>query len=267
MKVRLSYILGAALIGLASCEPIDESERFLPVDKVQTDTTGIIRNVLLEDFTGQKCINCPKAHAIIDELHKAHGDKIIAVGIHAGDFGISENRKGGLMTEVGNEYATKWNVEGYPSAVINRQGPVIDNIDQWTAGVFKVLNKTTCVKIDMTAKLVNGNKIQIESEVSSNNKNIQGKYQLWLIESGIVARQSMPDGSKVNDYVHNHVFRAAINGTWGQNMSASKEESWLNTVEFEFDSNKYNAQNLDVVAFVYNEAEGVLQVVKSKVSE
>ena len=266
MKVRLSYILGAALISLASCEPIAEADRFIPVDKTDIDDTMLVRNVLLEDYTGQKCINCPKAHAIIDGLHELHGDKIIPVAIHAGDFAVPDDRKGGLATATGQEYATAHKVESYPSAYISRRGSIIDNIDQWTNGIFKELNKTTDVKIEVSAKLVAANKIEINSKVSSTDKNIQGKYQLWLLENNIVTLQILEDGSKKKDYVHNHVFRAAINGTWGKEMSASKEESWINTIEYSFDAEKCNANELDVVAFVYNN-KGVQQVVKVKVTE
>ena len=67
MKVK-NYIWGAfvALATLAGCDEVDEQDRFISMGDVE-----VKRNVLLEDFTGQDCSNCPTAHEVVASLKGA----------------------------------------------------------------------------------------------------------------------------------------------------------------------------------------------------
>lgn len=261
MKINLTYLLGAALIGLSSCEPIDKDDRFLPLDQIEAK-----RGVLVEDFTGQKCVNCPKAHQVINQLHHAYGNKIVAVAIHGGIFAVPETKKG-LGTEIGNEYAQKWEIEAFPSAVINRKA-ISGVVDQWTTEVLNVIWQEPQMDIHVSAKLNGDNKITIKTDLGS-DKEVKGKLQLWLLEDGIIAPQSQEDGSVEKKYVHNHVFRRAINGTWGEDVSIAKNSNLEKEHIYEINPGKdnFNNDNLSVVAFVYNDELGVLQAVQEKVEK
>jgi thiol-disulfide isomerase/thioredoxin len=47
---------------------------------------GVTRRVLLEDFTGHTCNNCPAAAVIAEGLQTFYGeDQLILVGVHAVD--------------------------------------------------------------------------------------------------------------------------------------------------------------------------------------
>ena len=48
---------------LLACSNIDESERFIYVPPIDAQ-----RAVLIEDFTGQACVNCPAASDVILDL-------------------------------------------------------------------------------------------------------------------------------------------------------------------------------------------------------
>lgn len=58
-------------LALVSCDNIDENNRYLDYDSGIIDTpddgngddrpTSVQRAVLIEDFTGQMCVNCPNA--------------------------------------------------------------------------------------------------------------------------------------------------------------------------------------------------------------
>ena len=87
MKVK-NYIWGAfvALATLAGCDEVDEQDRFISMGDVE-----VKRNVLLEDFTGQDCSNCPTAHEVVASLKEQYGDAVVAVAVHATSvFGIPE---------------------------------------------------------------------------------------------------------------------------------------------------------------------------------
>jgi hypothetical protein len=88
-----------------------------------------------------------------------------------------------------------------------------------------------------------------------------GKLQLWLTEDSITAFQQMPDGTRNMEYVHMHVLRAAVNGTWGEPVSVAEGETFI-TKEYQFTvPQDWKCDNLSVIAFVYND-QGVLQVTK-----
>ena len=76
----------------------------------------------------------------------------------------------------------------------------------------------------------------------------------------------MPNGKINKEYVHNHVFRDVANGTWGEDISLSANvfPELSHSIALKEDWNK---ANLAVVAFVYNDAEGVLQAAECKVTE
>lgn len=260
MKIgKLSYILSAfvAFSAFTACDSIDEDERYVLGDAVVAK-----RNVLIEDFTGQFCVNCPNAHEVIEALKAGeNGESIIAVSIHAGSSAIPA--PAGLKTKEGDEYANKWNITAYPKGIINRNPTVLDFKD-WSAVVRTELEKETSVDMDLSATLsMDGTSVVIKTDLNP-VKDINGKLQLWITESNIVALQQLPGGGYDGNYVHNHVFRSSVNGTWGEEISLSANV--YDTKQHSIAVNeKWNAENLSVVAFVYNDSEGVLQIVETPV--
>ena len=94
---RITYIfLFPLLFGFVwmACDKIDEplsliGEEDIPQNIGDTvffiDSTIVLhKQVLLEDFTGHKCVNCPEwaifAHELADDLNH----KLVIIGIHAG---------------------------------------------------------------------------------------------------------------------------------------------------------------------------------------
>ena len=82
--IYLSFILTT----LIACDKIEQDEFLLDGGGVEIDTTTFVKKVLIEDFTGHTCQNCPQA---ADEIHtlqqiSAYQGKIVAIGIHAGFF-------------------------------------------------------------------------------------------------------------------------------------------------------------------------------------
>ncbi len=241
-----------ALAMMMSCNTISEDERLIYVK--QPDAK---RTVLIEDFTGQKCINCPNAADKIAQLKKDYGHNIIAVGIHSGPLAVySRGKILGLRTAEGDEYYNHWNIQEEPTGYINRTGE-ISTIDKWDKLVREAIEQTTPVTMNIYGE-VNEETREIHFFVRTlTNKTIDAKLQLWVTESGITAQQAMPDGSNNSDYVHNHVFRTSINGTWGTDLKLQEYQDV--TQEFTFQvPQEWVMNNLSIVAFIYDET-GVLQ--------
>ena len=254
------FIYLFALISFfVACDHISEGDELIYVKQKPAQ-----RVVLLEDFTGQKCVNCPFGTEVIDQLLKVYGDTVVAVGIHSGPLGFKGNTNNvGLATDLGDEYYNHWNLEYQPVGLINRHGAV--NYTDWAKVVKEELTKTSSIDLKASAALKDGS-IDIAVEVIGKDGTVNGKLQVWVLEDGIMAMQKMPQemgGGSKSDYVHNHVLRTAVNGTWGDDFSINEGETKQQTYTQPVDA-KWNTANLSIVAFVYND-NGVEQAVKAKV--
>ena len=243
---------------LPSCSPISESERLIEVPHARIE-----RAVLIEDFTGQRCVNCPQAAAEIERLQQDYGqENIVAVAIHSGPLAIfSNSRVTGLRTDWGDAYYDHWGIEAEPSGLIDRRGGVV-LVDKWASLVHQALQTEATVKLKADARLSGEGTIAVNIEYLAVN-DFRGQLQLWVTEDSIVAPQMQPDGTLKQDYMHHHVFRAAFNGLWGdevnwpsgsqgtQSFTASADEEW-------------NPRHLSVVAFIYDDS-GVHQACQTPV--
>ena len=108
---KLIYL--SIILLLAACDKIDN-----PIPVVQGNTAGLCtaptfapntynkRNVLVEDFTGHYCNNCPGAAYSIDTIKANLGKQLIAVGIH-----VTEQFAGPKSAEA-PKYQTDFRTEG-----------------------------------------------------------------------------------------------------------------------------------------------------------
>ena len=241
-------------LALTGCDHIAEDERLI-YEKPEPAQ----RVVLLEDFTGQRCTNCPLATDIIEQLQETYGEAIVAVGIHGGPLAFAGNaRTLGLKTETGDEYYNHWNLEYQPVGLVNRQKAPV-NYTEWTAVVKEELQKPAPLWLGGYVS-VTDNTLDMLIEARGTDGTVTGKLQVWLLEDSITALQMMPDGSANQEYIHNHVFRTAVNGIWGEDFSV--EEGMLERREMSLPLHpEWKTEHLSIVAFVYND-NGVQQAFK-----
>ena len=268
MKLKNIFLgaVGAAMtLAAASCSNIDEDERLVYVKPAEVG-----RAVLIEDFTGQRCVNCPFGTEAINNIIETYGeDNIVAVGIHSGPLGFSGNKKFplGLKTATGDEYYKYWDSQnklGQPWAMINRCFSPNMDYNTWAAYVASIITQKAKLSISVN-NVYDAASRTLTTEIDNFGIDgvTTGKLQVWLIEDGITAMQMMPDGNADAEYVHNHVFRAAVNGTWGEDVTVSEGEHTTKQYTYTLPET-YNAENVSVVAFVYNDS-GVEQVVKKAI--
>ncbi|MBR1449837.1 MAG: Omp28 family outer membrane lipoprotein [Prevotella sp.] len=270
LRAAILPILSALL--MLACSTIGEDERLLVVEpsggNVPADTSTAIveqRRVLLEDFTGQRCVNCPKAAAEIERLKSAYGgDTLIAVSIHGGELSFAGNASNvGLRTDLGDTYNNYWDVKSWPKGMINRSGTLTD-YEEWFTLTHAAVGLPSPVRLSVQASRRADGDIEIATTVEA-LETVDASLQLWLTESGIVAMQSMPDGTVNREYVHNHVLRAAVNGAWGEPLSIAQGQTATlrHTIT---PADAWDAARLSIVAFVYGDRQGVLQVTEQNVT-
>ncbi len=237
-----------ALFFIASCDFVQNANPELEPTSTTTGSSGITlsdsiissnpsqRKVLVEDYTGHKCGNCPEAAIVLKNLETLYGSKVVAMAIHAGSFAnVNANFPTSFTTTPGNDYNTFFSVsaQGNPNGMINRIGysggasVQVKYHTGWASEVAQqvVLPAKFQIKLKYsynTGSLLLNTSVKIKS--LANNTGIY-KTVVLLTEDSIIAEQldySLPVGSQTNtNYEFDHVLRGAINSSWGDVMFAS----------------------------------------------
>ena len=148
--------------------------------------------------------------------------------------------------------------------MVNRCSGTLSQKNDWPTWIRDEITRESPIELAVKAHIDDDGNIAIETDVKGLSA-VKGKLQLWITESSIKSFQ-VDNGKYLTDYEHNHVYRASVNGLWGEDLS-------LNNSEERVLSHSYTPRdiwvksNLAVVAFVYTDADGVLQAAECKVTE
>ena len=227
------------------CDIIREENRLIPLSFENANE----KKVLLIEFTDQNCKNCLNATAEINKLMERFSDTIVVVSIHANPLPFP------LRTREGNEYEQYFYAEDHPAGIIDGGvGGIYMSHDPqvWGGFVFERLKTEPAVNIDMAVTFnETTNEATINAQVKGNKILQDISLQLWIIETNIKQWQLMLDGTRNDDYIHNHVFRTCINGTWGETFSIGIDEKKDFLYTFAINST-WKAEDISIVGFVYN---------------
>ena len=186
----------------------------------------VLQKVLIEDFTGHRCRYCPDAATELESIKELFPNQVIGIAIHVGNTYASPTPPNYL-----SDFRTKWGEEidnyfkvssvGLPKGMINRKDEEPKSKDIWGNIVSETINNSPLFDIDITASSFVFGECDIEVIVKA-LENVDGEYNIViaLTEDSIVDWQK--NGSYDDSvYVHNHVLRAIINNTWGENLKSS----------------------------------------------
>lgn len=254
MKHILPILSAAILSGaaiLTGCDSVSEPDRLVPAE------IPAMRSILIEEFTGQLCTNCPDGHAMIkDILSTSIGDSIVPVCIHASSQAVSVE-DGGLKIEAGDEYYKNVGNPALPTAVIDMvTKPLM--VAEWGASINHLIMEPTPYTVIANTSVAD-NKLNIDVAFSA-GEDFSGNLLVWVCENDVVGAQ-LDHGTFIYDYVHQHVLRAVANGVWGDPVTLKSGEPQYKTLSVEIDP-LWNAENVYAVAFLYNNG-GVAQVASS----
>ena len=140
-------LLILVLLGFCACEEVDEADRFTgPVEFVPK------KNVLIEDFTGQRCLNCPLAADAVHAMQATYGaEHVTAVAIHGGSLSLPASSGVGLALPEGETYHTFWGVSSWPKGLVDRGGgwsnpsEALLEYTSWSAAAVKRLDRKSVV--------------------------------------------------------------------------------------------------------------------------
>lgn len=264
MKFSIRYTLLPALmvVLLAACKPMPESERLIPNEMEMSKG----RSVLIEDFSGVGCINCPVAAKQISEAAKPHGDKVVIVALHGSNTAIGTRPKEdpkGLYSSDAATYLDRLQAGGsLPIATFNRRALTSNGgktftpmATQWAAEMQAVRELPQLYRINLKVSEsdrkvtthCDATALELSDELAASLQTHELYIQLWLIEDEIIAPQHLRKGLD-KEYQHNHIFRQALNGIDGVPYELGK--SYDHTVAIERDV--VQPEHCSVVAILYD---------------
>lgn len=264
-KIKI-YSLGLLAFSLSACNDIDTEERFIELPPIEGD-----RVVLIEDYTGQGCPNCPEGHRALEQFEEQYPGKIITVSIHAGEFAIpaSETRYVGLMPNFADGMKNDRGVKTYPTAVID--GSFNDGKPAtWAAPLREALAVPATCDIDITGLSFDPTNRQLTGTVTvTAGKSVAGALGIWILEDGIVARQYNVNNDHKWDrnYVHDNILRVyATTSPWGDPLTLTRDQPAERAFSATLDSS-WKPENISVVAFVTDMSTGAyLQAARAYMS-
>lgn len=278
---KIIYILTIILpLILVSCDTIEEDQQLIYLKGITTETTPITaisseQKVLLEDYTGWQCINCPRAAAKATELISKYGEQLVVMSIHATAFAnpSSSNNNLDFRTEYGEKWAVDFGCNSLPTGIINRTkiGSAYTIGDaNWDSQIQNTLtNQNHIMNINLGVEYKEEyNKILVSTE----NEFIEDYtfptlISVLVLESGIVGVQKNSDPTygtipKIENFEFNHVLRK--NGLINyplSNEKVNKRTKINKNYLIEVDPDIQDISKCMVVVFVTNaETKEVVQV-------
>ncbi|MCS6903775.1 MAG: Omp28 family outer membrane lipoprotein [Bacteroidia bacterium] len=270
------FSIFALLFIIEGCDVIEPpyKENNIPTPSRGTNQ----QKVLLEDFTGFLCGNCPTASKEADRLKKIYQDRLVLIRIHAGPLATpNSSHTLDLRTQTGNELDAYFGVTpgGIPRALINRRkwnNNLILTRGNWAACVDSFLKEPAPALLILSTQY-NSTTRQITATATIDSiqaPSVEDHISFYVIEDSIIGYQK--DYSLANqniyNYVHNETLRGSLNGTWGQPVFEEGNISKRKTITVRgILPPEWKAHHCKIVAILYRKKDTsrqVLQVEQSK---
>lgn len=223
---------------------------------------------LIEQLTSTYCTYCPLGNSMLNIL-KGQRDDIIWVGLH-GNLGAGVDPYTTAQGDSIMIYMTGGSI-AYPSAAFDRSTgwendvEMVNGIGYYEQYHQQIANELGLFFDEISANQLTFASIEINSVVNRETREavvtVSGemspdfdlllgegnKLTVYITEDSLVARQ-LNNGTWVNNYMHNGVFRCALGSAKGVDINMVGE-GYSNEFTFTVPA-EWNMANLNVVAFI-----------------
>jgi len=203
--------------------------------------------IMIEDYTGTWCTNCPRVTFKLEEAI-SQNHNIIPVGIHFNDP-FQFNQAMDLINDYG--------IQGFPTPIVNRTLGFVWDENYSTLETEQQKSQALGLAINSA---VNGNNLSIDVSVrfdmDMSKKNLNLVF--YLTESGLFADQANGTSyyggqDPIPNFEHKHTLRAALIGLYGETIPSGETEA-NQVYQYHFTGNipseVSNIDNCDIYAFV-----------------
>ncbi|MBA3664637.1 MAG: Omp28-related outer membrane protein [Bacteroidetes bacterium] len=263
-----------------------------PIVKTNTLTSGF-RKVLLEDYTGHTCGNCPRAAEKAEALSATYKDSLVVIANHVSVQYAKPVADTLYREDFRDASSTDWDIflgmssSGLPRGTINRVAPFPQSHASWPSLVPSALHQAQSVKLDIITTYDPSQTLLNVQVKSTFLKAFTGdvKLVLALTQDSLVGDQkdySPPPGVLLDadfetrpNYRFDHVLISTVTGPWGRLVKSSpavndtvtlKSSCYLLSKCFFKSVVCLNDKYVNLVAFIYNDAtKEILQAEKIRI--
>lgn len=309
-KILFIGLLG--LIVLQSCDKVENAyDPYLPSTDLNYDlypgggeqdylanewptfaaNTNTDRNVLIEDFTGHKCTNCPDAAVIAHDIKDMWADRAIITAIHTtpdGDVGFISTE-----AEFPEDFTCPEGLEigltfGYPNGTLfyglpygsisrddTQSGFPVEGRDTWASTASNLLT-TNDLKVNLQAHVnyfPSKRGVFLHTEIDVLDAALTNDLYIvtQLIEDSLISPQKVPNTYPTYptdyNYVHRDIMRGTLDGrTFGQLLDVDHLDA-NGKYYFNYSyriPDEFNDENVHLVIYVRDAVtEEVYQVIEA----
>jgi len=294
-------ILALLIVGLTACDKVENPFPVVPSTELDYDlypgtqeeyetnewptfseNTNTDRNVMIEDYTGHRCVYCPNAAATAEDLEHDNPGRVFVSTVHAAPEGFSEEFQGldpgnGFVHDftcteglaIGFHFGNAWDGSsfgGNPFGSVSRTGfdgttgDPVEHPSTWTS-TTNTLIAANDLKVNIQAETnyyeeKNGLFVHTEVDVLDAALLNGLKIVVQLHEDSLVQPQKKPDNSIDATYVHRDVLRACIDGRhFGQLLDEAHKDAngkYYYNYSYKLPS-VYNPSNMHLLIYVMDE--------------
>ena len=271
MKLFAYCLLLTGFVFLYSCKEVGPDINLHGNQNAISDTTYIespvataeVKNVVIEEFTGVRCPNCPQGHVIIANIKAANPGRIVAVSLHPTNS-LGKPYNGVSTQDFQNATATDLMANYFgdpgfePNAGIDRKlfsGETLILLDKslWSGYVTQELAQTTPVNLLLTKEYDSTNhELTVIAEIHyTQNVTEENKLTVLLTESSVITAQL--NGSVIDTfYSHKDVTRTFITDSKGDAITQTREAGRVvRKVYKKVLDAAWKPENVKIVAFVH----------------
>jgi len=263
MKMKNTlYLLTVLALLAGACDKIDEPY-LVPTGGNQPGPDEKTRKILLEEFTGHLCVNCPEATRLARDLKQVYGEQLVLLTLHAGDLSLPGNPPydADYRTEAGTAIFNFYDPVGVPTGLVNRkpyEGGTVLFKDNWEPAILELKDIPPDASIEIAFEYEETSRkldLHIHTEFLND---LDGQYNIsvFITESMIVSAQkndlaSLGPTPDWLDYEHSHLLREAVSGTWGDLLLSQPPAGAIMVKDYSLIlDNNWNVHNCGVVAII-----------------
>ena len=230
------------------------------------------KTVLIKDFTGARCVNCPAAAEYAHNLqHQLDEDHIFIMSVHAGYLAQPIGSFPNFLTDEGTEWYN--NHDSNPLFTVDHVALTDGNTfneGQIDAPVTAALEEEQSFEIVVGRQFDEASR-QLQVNVQAIAlADLDGKFYITacLVEDHIIGWQTIPGGVD-KEYDFRNVFRGTLNGAYGEAFEeyhVDPDDTFSFSYSTEINAG-YNADECYLMVYVYDKSQGdkILQTTVKKI--
>jgi hypothetical protein len=214
---------------LAGCK--EKSPFIVGTSQVQLDSTYTVspvpqpqpHNVLVEEFTGQSCRNCPAGHDLLETIAVAHPKRLNVIALYQNDesglnippIGAAFDFRSNTAKDIAI-YVTGTTIGTLPSAFIDRTGPSLER-SVWVTTVDSRLAVDNSINLSVESNFdtVSGTATIKAILVYTKDVATKQNVSIVVVEDSMVDKHEVPKSLAYPDYINpsylfTNVFRDMV---------------------------------------------------------